>query len=64
MKNGHKSLKNKITSKMKKKPFFGQFDKIFFEERSLRSDEKKFLSKIAKKMIFYIFEVNLDFNDL
>ena len=49
---------------MKKKTFFGQFDNNFFEERSLQSDEKKFLSKIAKKMVFAIFGVNLDFNDL
>ena len=47
---------------MKKNHFFGQLDKNFFEERSLRSDEKKFLSKIAKKMVFPIFEVKLDFS--
>ena len=49
MKNGHKSLKNKITLKMKKNHLFGQFDKIFFEERSLRSDEKKFCQKLPKR---------------
>ena len=31
----------------------------FFEERS---DEKKILSKIAQKMVFYIFGVKLDFS--
>ena len=47
---------------MEKTIFLRQFDKNFFEERSLRSDEKKFLSKIAKKMVFPIFEVKLDFS--
>ena len=49
---------------MKKKHFLGQFDKIFSRNGAKRRDEKKFLSKIAKKMVFFIFGVKLDFNDL
>ena len=48
---------------MKKTIFLVNLSKIFFEERSLRSDEKNFLMKFDQKMVFYIFEVNLDFND-
>ena len=48
---------------MKKTIFLGNLTK-FFEERSLRSDEKKILSKIAKKMVFSISKVILFFNDL
>ena len=50
-KNGHKSLKNKITLKMKKTIFLGNLT-IFFEERSLRSDEKKIFQKLPKRWFF------------
>ena len=49
---------------MKKNHFFGQFDKNFLMNGEKRSDEKNFLSKIGQKMVFFIFGVNLDFNDL
>ena len=44
---------------MKKKTFFWTIRQNFFEERS---DEKTILSKLSKKMVFYIFGANLDFS--
>ena len=45
---------------MEKTIFLAIFDEIFFS--SLRSS-KNFV-KLPKKMVFFIFKVNLDFNDL
>ena len=49
---------------MEKTIFLAIFDKIFFSSlRKLRSS-KNFFVKLPKKMDFFIFKVNLDFNDL
>ena len=46
---------------MKKKHFFGQFVKNFLRNGVTKI---KFLMKFDQKMVFSIFGVNLDFNDL
>ena len=49
---------------MKKTIFLGNLSKIFLRNGVYGVTEKKFLMKFAKKMVFSIFGVNLDFNDL
>ena len=47
---------------MTKTIFLGNLTKFFLRNGAKRRDEKKFLSKIAKKMVFVIFGAKLDFS--
>ena len=47
---------------MKRTIFLGKLSKIFFWNGVYGVTEKKFLMKFAKKMVFPIFGVNLDFS--
>ena len=47
---------------MEKTIFWGSSTKIFLRNGVYGVTQKNFLSKIAKKMVFSIFEVNLDFS--
>ena len=52
IKNGHKSLKNKITLKMKKTIFLANLTKFFLRNVACGVTKKKFCQKLPKRWFF------------